>query len=126
MYYLQKESEDEKGLERIHHGVGEIQRRKLFHTSSNLPVQIEIWTLGKGVSEGSHTHGEARPLEEMYYFLDGIGEMTIEGKRVTVKKNDAVMVPPGVEHDIKNSGAKPLKIMLVWGISSDRHYSEIH
>jgi len=28
------------------------------------------------------------------------------------------MVPPGVGHGIKNTGAGPLKMMIVWGISS--------
>ena len=44
--------------------------------------------------------------------------MTIEGERVLVEKNDALMVPPGLDHGIRNTGTGLLKMMIVWGISS--------
>jgi len=34
-----------------------------------------VWELDPGTSEGRHTHGEERPLEELYYFLEGQGVM---------------------------------------------------
>ena len=120
MYFKQTEAGDEKKAQRIHEGDGLIERRNLFGSSSNLPIQIEIWELGEGVSEGDHIHGDARPLEEIYYFLEGSGEMTIEGERVLVEKNDALMVPPGLDHGIRNTGTGPLKMMIVWGISDKR------
>ena len=100
-------------------GDGFIKRRNLFGSLSNLPIQIEIWELDEGVSEGDHIHGDARPLEEIYYFLEGSGEMTIEGEKVLVEKDDALMVPPKVDHGIRNTGTGPLKMMIVWGISSE-------
>ena len=118
MYWKQTEETDINKVERIHDGDGLIKRRNLFGSSSHLPVDIEIWELDEGVSEGDHTHGDNRPLEEFYYFLEGSGEMTIEGEKVLVEKNDGLMVPPGVGHGIKNTGAGPLKMMIVWGISS--------
>ena len=90
MYFKQTEAGDEKKAQCIHEGDGLIERRNLFGSSSNLPIQIEIWELDEGVSEGDHIHGDARPLAEIYYFLEGSGEMTIEGERVLVEKNDAL------------------------------------
>ena len=119
MYFRQTEGSDEKKSQRIHDGHGLIKRRNLFGSFSNLPIQIEIWELDEGVSEGDHIHGDARPLEEIYYFLEGSGEMTIEGEKVLVEKNDALMVPPGVGHGIRNTGTGSLKMMIVWGISSE-------
>ena len=58
-------------------------------------------------------------MEEIYYFLEGSGEMTIEGEKVLVEKDDALMVPPKVDHGIRNTGTGPLKMMIVWGISSE-------
>ena len=73
--------------------------------------------MDEGVSEGDHTHGDNRPLEEFYYFLEGTGEMTIGEEIIPVNINDAVMVPPGVDHGIRNTGQGPLKMMIVWGVS---------
>ena len=56
-------------------------------------------------------------VQEFYYFLQGTGEMTIEEEIIPVSINDAVMVPPGVDHGIRNTGQGPLKMMIVWGIS---------
>ncbi|HIC49452.1 MAG: cupin [Dehalococcoidia bacterium] len=117
MYWKQTEETDINKVERIHDGEGLIKRRNLFGSSSHLPVDIEIWELDEGVSEGDHTHGDNRPLEEFYYFLEGTGEMTIGEEIIPVNINDAVMVPPGVDHGIRNTGQGPLKMMIVWGIS---------
>ena len=43
--------------------------------------------------------------------------MTIGEEIIPVNINDAVMVPPGVDHGIRNTGQGPLKMMIVWGIS---------
>ena len=117
MYWKQTEEIDTNKVERIHDGDGLIKRRNLFGSVTQLPVDIEIWELDEGVSEGDHMHGANRPLEEFYYFLDGTGEMTIEGEIIHVSMNDAVMVPPGVDHGIRNTGVGPLKMMIVWGES---------
>ena len=117
MYFKQTEQHDEWRSQQIHEGLGFIKRRNLFGSTSNLPVQIEVWQLDEGVSEGDHSHGEGRPLEEVYYFLEGSGIMTIDGQVIDVTQNDAVMVPPNVDHGIKNTGIGPLKMIIVWGIS---------
>ena len=118
MYFKQTEIHDEWESQRIHEGSGFIKRRNLFGSATNLPVQIEVWELDEGVSEGDHTHGEDRPLEEIYYFLQGSGIMSIDGETIEVTQNDAVMVPPNVDHGITNTGVGPLKMIIVWGISS--------
>ena len=119
MYFKQIATTDKTTFEAIHGGIGEIKRRNLFSSNSNLPVNIEIWELKEGVTEGNHTHGNDRPLEEIYYFLSGNGEMTIAGDVVTVGPDDAVMVPPRVEHDIRNTGVGALKVMIIWGVAED-------
>ena len=117
MYWKQTEETDINKVERIHDGDGLIKRRNLFGSSSHLTVDIERWELDEGVSEGDHVHSDNRPLEEFYYFLQGTGEMTIEEEIIPVSINDAVMVPPGVDHGIRNTGQGPLKMMIMWGIS---------
>ena len=117
MYFKQSEKLDEWRSQQIHEGSVFIKRRNLFGSASNLPIQLEVWELDVGVSEGEHRHGEERPLEEIYYFLEGSGVMHIDGETIDVTQNDAVMVPPNVDHAIKNTGTGPLKMIIVWGIS---------
>ena len=53
--------------------------------------------------------------EEIYYFLAGKGIMTVRKEKVLVKKGDAVLVPPGIEHGLLNNGNKPLRLVLLFG-----------
>ena len=86
-----------------------------------MPIKIEVWELEEGVSEGDHTHEDDGSLEEMYYFLEGEGEMTVNGKSIGVSANDSVMVPPGVDHGIRNIGDKPLKMIIIWGVPNGQY-----
>ena len=115
MYWIQKEKDDQKRSEQLHEGEGLIGRRALFKSESKLPVDMEIWELAPGVSEGDHIHDKDRPLEEIYYILEGEGIMTIEGEEISVFKNDALMVPPGVDHGLFNNSDKILKLVIIWG-----------
>ena len=115
MYWIQKEKDDQKRSEQLHEGEGLIGRRALFKSESKLPVDMEVWELAPGVSEGDHIHEKDSPLEEIYYFLEGEGVMTINGKEVVVSKGDAVMVPPFVDHGLFNNSKKTLKLAIIWG-----------
>ena len=116
MYWKQTEENDPKTFSQIHNGIGLIKRRSIFEKRSELPIRVEIWELDEGVSEGDHTHDESHPLEEVYYFLKGEGEMTVDKKTIPVKDGDSIMVPPGVDHGIRNTGRIPLKLLIIWGV----------
>jgi mannose-6-phosphate isomerase-like protein (cupin superfamily) len=115
MYWKQIEATDPILSNQIHDGSGLIRRRNLFGESSRLPIRVEIWELDPGVTEGDHIHQEPRPLEEIYYFLEGEGTMTVEGDEVPVKAGDAIMVPPGANHGILSTGSNPLRFVIIWG-----------
>ena len=87
----------------------------MFKKESALPMNMEIWELAPRVSEGDHIHEKDKPLEEIYYFLEGEGVMIINGKEVVVSKGDAVMVPPFVDHGLLNNSKKTLKLAIIWG-----------
>lgn len=123
MYWKQTEENDPKTFSQIHNGIGLIKRRSIFEKRSELPVRVEIWELDEGVSEGDHTHDESNPLEEVYYFLEGEGEMTIDKKTIPVKDGDSIMVPPEVDHGIRNTGSIPLKLMIIWGTPQKKNTS---
>ena len=123
MYWKQSEKADSLNSQRIHEGNGFIKRRSLFEKVSQLPIRIEVWELEEGVSEGDHTHEDDGSLEEMYYFLSGEGEMTVDGKSIEVSTNDSVLVPPGIDHGIRNIGKTPLKMIVIWGAPTGQYSS---
>jgi len=73
-------------------------------------------TLPAGAAVGKHFH---RETEEIYYILSGTGEMTVGGETEAVSAGDAVYIPKGHIHTLKNTGSEPMKIMLVCGAAHD-------
>jgi mannose-6-phosphate isomerase-like protein (cupin superfamily) len=60
-------------------------------------------TLEPGQATERHYHGES---EEIYYVLEGAGEMELDGDRRTVAPGDAVLIPPGAWHRIRAGGGR--------------------
>ena len=54
-------------------------------------------TLEPGQTTQRHYHGES---EELYYLLEGSGELEVEGDRRRVEPGDAILIPPGAWHQI--------------------------
>ena len=119
MFWKQSPSTDVVKAETIHEGNGAIKTRRLFEGVSRLGISLAVWELDPGVSEGSHTHEAERPLEEVYYFMEGSGVMWVDGEDVPVAAGDAVLVPPGADHGFRNTGDGPLKLVLLWRAPRD-------
>jgi mannose-6-phosphate isomerase-like protein (cupin superfamily) len=114
-FWKQTDSTDIRAQAAIHAGEGTILRRLFFREQSQLGVKFDIWELAPGVTEGDHTHAGDNALAEIYYFLQGQGTMTIQGDEVPVAAGDAVLVPPGVDHGLANTGTEPLRLVLLFG-----------
>ena len=65
-------------------------------------------TLEPGQATQRHYHGEA---EEIYFVLEGEAEMELDGDRARVEAGQAIPIPPGARHQIRNAGARPLRIL---------------
>jgi mannose-6-phosphate isomerase-like protein (cupin superfamily) len=52
-----------------------------------------------------HSH---RP-EQIYFILEGCGEMTVDGDRSEVHAGDCIFVPSGAAHGLVNSGGELLR-----------------
>ncbi len=52
--------------------------------------------------------------EEVYVILRGDGEMTVGGEHITVTEGSAVYLPPGVPHELRNTGGDDLMLMWVY------------
>ena len=115
MHYKTSESTSMSYNQVIHDGDGEITRTPFFRDVLRLPVSFEIWELAAGVSEGGHTHKGESALEELYYFIEGEGVMWADGEDVPVRAGDAVLVPEGSDHGLRNTGSRSLKLLIIWG-----------
>ena len=123
MYHLAKDSTevipipglyDGEGVVRIANG-GSDKTRGFFDEVIRLPIGFQVWELDPGASEGTHVHEEDQALEEIYYFLSGDGTMWADGEEFPVTTGDAVLVPAGSDHGFRNTGSKPLKLVVIWG-----------
>ena len=85
----------------------EIKRKalvKVGELKSKIQTVNYAW-LEEGESFSPHKHNDC---EELYFFLEGKGEMKIDDKIFTVKKNDFVVVEVGEWHSLKNTSSKKL------------------
>jgi mannose-6-phosphate isomerase-like protein (cupin superfamily) len=49
--------------------------------------------------------------EEIYYILEGCGRMQIGQETAAVAPGDAIAIPPGLSHQITNTGSCTLKFL---------------
>jgi mannose-6-phosphate isomerase-like protein (cupin superfamily) len=78
---------------------------------------IELCSLAEevlppGAAVGRHFH---RATEEVYYVLRGAGEMTVGAETRAVGPGDAVFIPLGQAHTLRNTGAEDMALLLVCG-----------
>src|SRR5688500_1775899 len=78
---------------------------------------IELCSLAEevlpaGAAVGRHHHLET---EEVYYLLEGRGRMTVGAETREVAAGDAIFIPRGQTHTLENTGAEPLRLLLVCG-----------
>jgi len=55
-------------------------------------------SLEPGQATERHYHAES---EEIYFVVEGAGEMELDGERRRVDVGDAVLIPPGARHQIR-------------------------
>ena len=56
----------------------------------------------------AHYH---RTTEELYYIVSGTGLMRVGEEERGVRRGDCVVIPPGAEHKLSNTGAEPLVLL---------------
>lgn len=86
-----------------------------FFERTRLPVAVQTWELPPGGVEGMHAHPEDDPLEELYLVVDGQATMSVDGESYHLGPGDSVLAPVGSQHDVRNTGTGPLKLVIVWG-----------
>jgi len=81
-------------------------------TSSITQCSLAEETLPPGSAVTPHRH---RQIEEIYYVASGSGLMTVGDETREVGPGDAIYIPLGHRHTLENTGAEPIKLILVCG-----------
>jgi mannose-6-phosphate isomerase-like protein (cupin superfamily) len=58
----------------------------------------------------THAHYH-RTTEEIYFFTSGSGRMRLGDEEREVRGGDCVVIPPGTEHKLWNTGSEPLVLL---------------
>jgi mannose-6-phosphate isomerase-like protein (cupin superfamily) len=57
--------------------------------------------------------------EEIYFIVDGTGEMCLGEERQTLNAGQVVSIPEGVFHQLTNVGETPLQMIYCYGPAGD-------
>ena len=63
---------------------------------------------------GKQTSGHSRPVSEVYFFVEGEGEIEISGERRVVKSKDVIPLQAGEFHQVYNTSDKDLVFLCVF------------
>jgi len=66
--------------------------------------------LEPGAVIGEHTHSGS---EEIYFMVEGAGEMIIDGTRIHMEEGDAVLTGNNSTHSFTVTGSTPVKMIVV-------------
>jgi mannose-6-phosphate isomerase-like protein (cupin superfamily) len=65
-------------------------------------------TVPVGGATAAHYHSAT---EELYYIVSGSGLMRIAEEERDVRRGDCIVIPPGAEHKLTNTGSEPLVLL---------------
>ena len=65
------------------------------------------------IKQGKRSLRHKLQSSEIYYILEGIGEMRINDESFSVKKDDSIYVPPMSEQFLENTGEKDLRFLCI-------------
>lgn len=84
--------------------------RELLHPDNSIIENMSIAEamVKPGEATREHFHRES---EDVYYILQGEGEMHLDGEKVAVRAGDAVLIPARARHFIVNTGKEELIIL---------------
>lgn len=85
------------------------------------PIQAKNFAMGFVTldADGGQVPWHNQEQEEVYFIVEGDGEMCLGEERKPLRAGQAVFIPPGVFHQITNVGGIPLKMIYVYGPAGD-------
>jgi mannose-6-phosphate isomerase-like protein (cupin superfamily) len=85
------------------------------------PIQATAFSMGCVTldADGGQVPWHNQDQEEVYFIIEGTGEMCLGGERSVLTAGQAAYIPPGVFHQLTNLGSAPLKMLYCYGPAGD-------
>lgn len=85
------------------------------------PVQAKNFAMGMVTldPDGGQVPWHNQNQEEVYFVVEGIGEMCLGGEVSELSAGQMVQIPPGVFHQLSNKGKTPLRMIYCYGPAGD-------
>jgi len=85
------------------------------------PIQAANFCLGNVTLEprGGQVPWHNHEQEEVYFIIEGSGEICLGQERRVLGSGQAVYIPPGVFHQLTNIGEAPLRLIYCYGPAGD-------
>jgi mannose-6-phosphate isomerase-like protein (cupin superfamily) len=108
-----------KPIANYHGGQGTVQYRRALDADVFLTnwAYVDHLLIPPGASEGQHYH---RGVEEIYYVLNGDGQVQVNGETAAIHKGDGFPIRFNEAHSFVNNGSADLELMIV-GISAQKN-----
>lgn len=84
--------------------------RRVLYTGKHL--QLVLMTLNAGEEIGAEVHPDR---DQFFRFEEGLGEVDIDDNSYQVVDGSGIIVPAGSRHNVRNTGAQPLKLYTLYG-----------
>lgn len=82
--------------------------RKTLSREGNLSVDVVFYEPGQGTPEHQH-----KRQDEVFHVLSGEGTMIVDGKEITIREKDIILVPSATSHGINNTSNGRLAMMFI-------------
>lgn len=85
------------------------------------PIQASHFSLGNVTldPDGGQVPWHNQEQEEIYFIVEGTGEMCLGNERQTLTAGQAVYIPSRVFHQLTNIGKTPLRMIYCYGPAGD-------
>jgi mannose-6-phosphate isomerase-like protein (cupin superfamily) len=97
------------------------RRRTQNLVGGQSPIQAEHFSMGYVTLEphGGQVPWHNQDQEEIYFITAGSGEMCLGDERRHVAAGQVVFIPPGVYHQLTNTGGEILTMIYCYGPAGD-------
>lgn len=85
------------------------------------PIQASHFALGYVTldANGGQVPWHNQEQEEIYFILEGEGEMCLGDERAAIRAGEAVYIPSRVFHQLTNTGSTPMRMIYCYGPAGD-------
>ena len=82
--------------------------RRVVFTSDHAQVVVMAIPPDEEIGEEIHI------VDQFLYIVEGEGEAVLNGREQPIDKGEAIAVPAGTRHNVRNTGDEPLKLFTIY------------